>query len=230
MNTSHPTHVIFEETLRKAEHHWAVLMKDLGFPAGNMDVFNGILLAYGEPHRHYHVLGHIVAMLDEFEEVRELSRCSVALLLAIWFHDYVYDTGKRLPHIASNEARSAYYAKSELKKLRISEDVIKEVVRLIECTDHRQYVYDVDAQILLDLDLAVLGKEEALFDVYEEGIRKEYAWVPEKVFTRKRQEILSFFLSHNQLYYISFFRERYQKQAFTNLKRSLYALVSHTRS
>jgi predicted metal-dependent HD superfamily phosphohydrolase len=170
-----------------------------------MNVFNGLLVAYSESHRHYHVLGHIVSMLDEFEEVRHLSHNPHAVLFAVWCHDYIYDTEKPSSSTMSNEKRSAYYGGKELEKIGIPRGLRNEVQRLVLLTDHKQHAYDVDAQILLDLDLAILGKEESVFDEYELSVRKEYSWVPESTFKSQRRKILRLFFSHSPLYSTSYF-------------------------
>lgn len=43
-------------------------MKDLGF-AANLDTFEALTRAYAEPHRFYHNLVHIDAMLRQFDQV-----------------------------------------------------------------------------------------------------------------------------------------------------------------
>jgi len=51
----------------------------------------------------------------------------------------------------------------------------------------------VDAPLLVDVDLSILGQPKARFDEYERQIRAEYGWVPEKIFGTKRAEILQRF-------------------------------------
>lgn len=44
-----------------------------------------------------------------------------------------------------------------------------------------------DAEVLVDVDLLILGTPSERFDEYEQQVRDEYFWVPESVF-RKREE------------------------------------------
>src|SRR5258707_14163475 len=60
---------------------------------------------YSEPHRAYHTLRHIEHCLDEFEAVRQEARDPVAVEMALWYHDAVYDTRRR-----DNEELSAILA------------------------------------------------------------------------------------------------------------------------
>lgn len=57
---------------------------------------------YSEPHRHYHNFHHIADSLAEFDRARHLAREPLAVELAIWFHDTVYDT-----RAGNNEEQSA---------------------------------------------------------------------------------------------------------------------------
>ena len=61
--------------------------------------------AYGESSRAYHNMHHIGDCLLRFDEHAHLADDRVAVELAIWFHDMVYDT-----RAADNEERSAVVA------------------------------------------------------------------------------------------------------------------------
>src|SRR5438128_12245744 len=62
---------------------------------------------YTERHRAYHTLRHIEQCLVEFDEVRREAVDPIAVELALWYHDAVYD-----PHARDNEERSAVLAES----------------------------------------------------------------------------------------------------------------------
>ena len=53
---------------------------------------------YGSPGRHYHTFGHVWSCLLELDRVRSLCGSPLALELAVWFHDAVYD-----PQAGDNE-------------------------------------------------------------------------------------------------------------------------------
>jgi predicted metal-dependent HD superfamily phosphohydrolase len=67
---------------------------------------------YAEPHRHYHALGHVEALLRWLDSYRALAAKPALIEAAIWFHDAVYDTRRH-----DNEARSAHWARDELTAL-----------------------------------------------------------------------------------------------------------------
>src|SRR5262249_18069786 len=82
----------------------------------------------------------------------------------------------------------------------------------------------IDAPLLVDIDLSILGQPEKRFWEYELQIRQEYSWVPEEVFHAKRSEILERFLSRNRIYATEWFFQKYEEQARANLKSSLARL------
>ena len=82
-----------------------------------------------------------------------------------------------------------------------------------------------DASAITDIDLTILGAERARFDEYEADIRREYAFVPEDQFRRRRREILQSFLARPAIYATPWFHERYEARARENLSRSIGALT-----
>jgi predicted metal-dependent HD superfamily phosphohydrolase len=169
---------------------------------------------YSEPHRHYHTLDHIAAMLGL------LPRPSPPLALAVWFHDAVYDT-----HAADNEERSATLADEMLQPLYIPADVRAETRRLIQLTKrHEAAADDAEGKQLLDADLAILGAPPDEYDRYAAAIRREYVWVAEDDYRRGRRNVLENFLRRERLYFTEEMRERREAQARENMRREIAAL------
>ncbi len=207
----------------RATKYWSTLMDSLGTPKGNKPIFERLLEHYREPHRFYHTLKHIVAMLDEFEEVSHLVKNPHRVRMAIWYHDAVYEQGDGT---TSDEEKSAQLAASDLQRLGFQDEDNKDVCRLILMTNHKHHAYDVDAQVLLDLDLAILGKGKVEFDEYEMAISLEYSFVPKEIYTRERRKVLEMFRSREPRYHTTFFQHRYEATSQENLKRSLNALLA----
>jgi pantetheine-phosphate adenylyltransferase len=208
--------------LGKARKHWASLMVSLGNPKGSNKVLEDLLASYGESHRAYHTLEHVMNMLDELEKVKSLLVNKEAVEMAVWYHDVVYEPDtKNHPKIASNEARSAYRARLDMEKLGLSESLWMKVGELIMATAHKGQVTDPDAQFIADLDLAILGKPEKEFATYETGVREEYSFVPEEEFRAGRSRILRSFMDRPSVYYTKVFRDRYEDTARKNLARSI---------
>ena len=199
--------------LGKARKHWTALMSSLGNPRESDTVLNDLLTRYSEPHRRYHNLAQIVAMLDELELVRENDS---AVALAIWFHDAVYN-----PKAKDNEELSAKLAKDSIKQIGLSDSLGEQVNNLVMATKHTTVPVDRSAQILVDIDLVVLGKPEKEFDAYEVGIRKEYEWVPQSDFCANRSRILQSFLDRPSIYSTELFRDKYENTARKNLEQAI---------
>lgn len=176
--------------------------------------FHELVARYSEPHRAYHTLQHIEECLREFDASRHLARDPVAVELAIWFHDAVYDTKAH-----DNEEKSAELVRV-LKLPAGREDRVR---GMILATKHAAVADDADTRLLTDIDLSILGAAPARFAEYERQIRQEYSWVPEMVFTAKRGEILRGFLARPRIYGTDFFRDRLEAKARENLSGTLKA-------
>jgi predicted metal-dependent HD superfamily phosphohydrolase len=134
--------------------------------------YQHLVAMYAEPHRHYHNLHHIADCLGEFDRVRHLAREPLAVELAIWFHDAVYD-----PRAGNNEEQSADLAQAWLGEAHAGSALRDAVSRLVLATKKHDASLHVDAALLVDVDLSILGQPPDRFWHYEEQIRAEYAWV-----------------------------------------------------
>ena len=103
-------------------------------------------------------------------------------------------------------------------------DSAERIHALVMVTRHAIPPIGVDAQVLVDADLSILGAPAARFQEYEAQVRLEYAWVPDATFHPARARILEELLGRPHLYSTARFRERYEAQARDNLRRSLAAL------
>jgi predicted metal-dependent HD superfamily phosphohydrolase len=199
---------------------WQVCFDDMGGSRPPPCTFEELQARYSEPHRAYHTLQHLEECLAWFAQARELTRDPGAVAFALFYHDAIYDT-----HAADNEARSAALAVQVLDEyVRPNDSSAETVTALILATKHDAVPQDADAQVLVDIDLAILGAPPVRFDDYERQVRQEYAWVDAAAFRAGRSRTLRHFLDQTRLYNTAFFRERLQAQARENLARSLEAL------
>ena len=164
---------------------------------------------YAEPHRHYHTLTHIEHMLDLLPHADE------TMLAAVWFHDAIYGKG-------NDEEQSAALARRALSELRFPPDVVDSVESLILATKSHDRA-DVPASALpfLDADLAILGTDDERYRKYVEGVRREYAYVPDDLFRDARGAILRRFLARPSIYATDEFRARFEEKARENIEREL---------
>jgi predicted metal-dependent HD superfamily phosphohydrolase len=176
-----------------------------------------LLDRYREPQRHYHTLQHLDECLTLLGDVTQAERPG-EVALALWFHDAVYDV-----HGHDNEAQSAAWARRALYEAGAPDDVAGRVHALIMATRHdaAPSADDCDMQLLVDIDLSILGAEPARFAEYEQQIRAEYAHVPAVLFKAGRRAILAGFLARQPLYLTAPVRALREEQAHVNLQAAL---------
>jgi predicted metal-dependent HD superfamily phosphohydrolase len=148
--------------------------------------------------------------------VRSLSNHSAEIEISLWFHDAIYD-----PRQHDNEKQSARWAVQVAQKIGLSLNIAERLRSLILATRHDAIPETPDAKTLVDIDLAILGTSEERFDLYERQVRQEYHWVSEDEFCQARRQILNRFLARPVLYNTTYFQERFEHQARTNLLRSI---------
>ncbi|CCE00829.1 phosphohydrolase [Bradyrhizobium sp. STM 3809] len=175
-----------------------------------------LVAAYSAAGRHYHGLAHIEDCLARLDAVTGLSpRDREILSLAIWWHDVVYD-----PTRADNEEQSA-----DLAERHVPPELRDEVGRLIRLTrTHDVAPGDRRGALLVSIDLAVLGADQATYDAYASAIRREYAHVPDDVYRAGRAAVLRRFASRPVIYADAEFAAALEQRARANLARELRAL------
>ena len=150
-------------------------------------VFQHLVAKYSEPHRAYHNLDHIERMLRLFTEY---GIPDDEVELAIWFHDVIYD-----PNGKHNERKSADYFLAHLGGY-LWDDFSREVERLIVATNPMMKRRGSNREnLIIDIDLSILGASPAEYLDYTEGVRKEYSSVPDSKFCEGRDKILRSILS-----------------------------------
>jgi len=178
-----------------------------------------LLSAYQEPHRRYHTLQHLGECIDLFERVGTLAAHPAEVGVALWFHDAVYDVQR-----PDNEARSADWLGEAAGAAGVGADVTERVRTLIMATRHAALPRGDDEQLLVDIDLAILGADDARFAEYERQIRAEYAFVPDATFAARRRAILARFLDRERIYSTPRLRDELVRSARANLARAIAAI------
>lgn len=203
--------------------HWlAVAGRQACGAQAAQEVLNELVAAYGEPHRAYHTLDHIAALLQLLDEHGSDASDPDALVLAILFHDVVYD-----PALPDNEAASADLAAARLATLGFSGKTIAKVCRLILATKHDRQVdaiADPDLALLLDFDLSILAAAPKEYRTYAQAIRREYALYPDDIYRPGRRWVLEAFLARDPLYLTPRLRLLWEAQARANLASEIAEL------
>jgi predicted metal-dependent HD superfamily phosphohydrolase len=171
--------------MSKLNASWNRAWTGIGAAGDGESVRSDLLTRYSEPQRKYHTVQHLQECIQAFDVVRELPPHGHEVGIALWFHDSIYD-----PLRHDNEQRSADMAVSTLQGAGVRQEVADRVRRLILATQHAVSPIDLDEQIMIDVDLSILGSNPERFAEYELQVRQEYAFVPEAVFWSKRRQIL----------------------------------------
>src|SRR5262245_29174344 len=189
--------MISPERLAAMQAGWVRLLARFSVaPADAYPVFDRLVAAHSEPHRHYHTLEQLSGMFRVAARLADAATDLDAVELAIWFHDAVYD-----PRAKDNEERSVALAVELLRPLRVPEAAIQHVAAMIRATAHTTTAdVDADTAVVLDADLAILGAAEARYARYAADIRREYAWVEEAAYRTGRAQVLEAFLSRPRVY------------------------------
>ena len=209
-DASHPT-----LTLARWQQLWAAL----GASRSDDALFGQLLAAWNEPQRHYHTQQHLHECLSQFERLRAAADHPAEIELALWFHDAVYDV-----QASDNETRSADWARSAMQAADMSGAIIRRVTALILATRHDAAPQTCDQQLLLDIDLSILGATPERFAEYSRQIRAEYQWVPETAYRERRATILQQFLARPRLFNSELFCQRFEQQARANLMQAIEQL------
>lgn len=188
--------------------------------ASAAQVFIGLIQAYSDSSRHYHTLQHIGCVLNTIQILQAYTQELAVVELAAWFHDVIYNTQAQ-----DNEEKSADYAGEVLHSLSIPSSYVAKVKRLILNTKHHQ-ADDIDSQVLLDADLAILAANPVDYQKYAHAIRKEYAWVSERDYIKGRTKVLEKFLQRQRIYFTLLMYEKSEQAARDNIQAEIKQLNS----
>jgi predicted metal-dependent HD superfamily phosphohydrolase len=132
-------------------------------------------------------------------------------------HDAVYRSWRR-----DNEERSAGLAAELFRAAPV--ECVERIRQMILDTRHREDELGGDTALVVDVDLAILGKSAGVYDAFELAIRREYWWVPRSRYRAARGALLEKFLARSSIYQTDRFYQQYEKPARDNLARALAAL------
>lgn len=208
--------VLHGPSLKQVQQAWTKAWTEVGAQGAGENELEQLLGLYAQPHRHYHTAQHLAEMVSRFLEPENAPHTSAEVLLAIFFHDAIYE-----PQRHDNETRSADLAFELLAAAGADPVAAQKVAHLVRMTAHSVQPQTPAECFLVDLDLAILGAPAARFEQYEQQVRQEYAFVPAEIFTSKRREILRGFLERPVLYWTATVGEKLEAAARHNLTQAL---------
>lgn len=183
-----------------------------------------------QPHRYYHNINHINDCLSELEQfLRDDVKQSmygyvICVEYAIWYHDVVYN-----PYSLINEEESArlfktYHHSANKQLPSNAKQYISDAI--IATASHTKRLKDLStaSKVLLDIDLAGLGKPVHIFAKNSYNLRKEYYNSTDLELVQGR---LNFFKTLNKretFYYTDYFHDKYHEQSKENVENEIYIL------
>lgn len=181
-----------------------------------------LLARLREPHRRYHTATHVMWVLRHIDHIvaagvpDDLDLGAVRLA-ALW-HDAVY-----LPTRSDNEAVSAQLAHDVALRLGWTDARADDVHRLVMATaGHSPDA--TDEVVLVDADLAILGADPKDYAAYVQGVRVEYAHVPDDQWRVGRAAVLQQFIDAPVLFHTAVMQRERGARARANLAAELATL------
>uniref|UniRef100_A0A7S4VSM3 Cytidyltransferase-like domain-containing protein n=1 Tax=Alexandrium monilatum TaxID=311494 RepID=A0A7S4VSM3_9DINO len=190
-----------------------------------------IKVRYSGKGRAYHTLEHLGEIFEYYDQHSSKFSDTTAVILAIFFHDVVYD-----PQLGSpkNEKESAVLFERFGQEAipagdppgRAKGELMLKVSRWIVQTAHHRCAPgdELDCKLLMDFDMAVLGKPWEAYEEYTQKIRREYIHVPEPVFWTARKSFLEATANGPAIFATDTFRESHEAQAKANVAREAKVL------
>jgi predicted metal-dependent HD superfamily phosphohydrolase len=196
--------------------HWVELAGDS--PTSRTE-WAAVVGAWSEPHRRYHDLAHLAAVLGIVDQLAGTAADPAAVRLAAWYHDVAYD-----PQRDDNEQVSAARARIGLLGL-VDDGRVAEVERLVLLTaGHDPQPDDANGAVLCDADLAVLASPAPAYAGYASAVREEYGHLSDAEFTAGRIAVLEHLLALPALFRTPAAAEWWTAPARANLAAELSLL------
>ena len=202
---------------------WNDCWQGIGAQGDGQILMRRLLKAHNEADRKYHTEKHLRECLGLFDEYRDCAEKPAEVGIALWFHDAVYDV-----KASSNERVSAEWAERELLSAGVRPLVVQRIYDLVMATEHSSIPEGQDQQLIVDIDLAILGADPERFWEYERQVREEYQFIPSAIFNEKRMLILATLLGRSSIYSTKEFEERFEIAAQHNLVESIGRLESNS--
>lgn len=201
------------------EEYWA----KIGLPT---TLWRDLKERYEEPGRAYHTLRHLEELLGHFGQHRKSIHNQQVVLLALFFHDAVYQVPSPP---AQNENQSADLMADSCSEYIGQEDVLLADVIIRSTASHEppDSLLGNDAQdaaLFLDMDLAILGSSPDRYKQYTAQIRREYAVFPDDVYIVGRRAVLERFLTRDRLYFTQTFFDQFEDAARSNIAAEIKSL------
>lgn len=191
-----------------------------------------LIQAWEQPHRTYHHSGHLSQMIADLNRLYAAypqGSTPLALVLAAWFHDAVYEGAP-----GEDERRSEQLASASLEPL-VAAGLLSghelQMVRLLvratathelpESADLPAGYEPADIQFFLDADMAILAADSARYRRYLRGVRSEYSHFDDEAFRAGRTTFLRSILGRERIFLSEQALKLWEEPARANLRAEL---------
>ncbi|MCP2071823.1 UNVERIFIED_ORG: putative metal-dependent HD superfamily phosphohydrolase [Pseudomonas lini] len=195
---------------------WERVWAELGVSCASRETYEELIRHYCEPHRAYHNRQHLEECLQVRRFVNAACQAPAEVDLALWFHDAIYE-----PLRSDNELRSAQWLDDVARNSGLGDETRRRLYDLVMVTRHDGAPASADEAVLVDTDLAILGASFERFEEYDQQVRREYQYVPQFVYRRKRRQVLEGFLARGRIYTTAPYFDAFEQQARVNLARAI---------
>ena len=191
-----------------------------------------LLQAWEQPHRAYHHSGHLSQMLADLDRLyahRTQGSTPLALVLAAWFHDAVYEGAP-----GEDERRSEQLAGASLEPLVAADLLSGEELQMVRLLVRATATHELpesaelpagyavtDIEFFLDADMAILAVEPARYHRYLRGVRSEYSHFDDEAFYTGRTTFLRSILERERIFLSEQGLQLWEEPARANLQAEL---------
>lgn len=216
----------------RLKHVEAPAMSQAQLTAQVAELGESLLQAWEQPHRAYHHSGHLSQMLTDLDRLyahRTQGSTPLALILAAWFHDAVYEGAP-----GEDERRSEQLASASLEPLvtagLLTGHELQMVSLLVRATATHELPesadlpagYELeDIQFFLDADMAILAADAAHYRRYLRGVRSEYSHFDDEAFRTGRTTFLRSTLRRERIFLSEEGLQLWEEPAQANLQAEL---------
>jgi predicted metal-dependent HD superfamily phosphohydrolase len=187
---------------------------------------------WSEPHRHFHNLRHLAAVLYRVDELAHETHEPELVRLAAWYHGAVFDADRKVAYATRGGEQttlSADLARTQLVALGLAQDSADRVAELVDnLARHKPLPGDFDSAVLNDADLGMLAAEPQRYKAYVAEVRAEYAHIPLPDYLDARIKVITKLLGRPRLY-SSPLGHAWEEPARQNLDAELYRLSKERR-
>jgi len=182
--------------------------------------------AYTESHRSYHTDKHLEQCFNVVDRYIPYVQDLDAIVLALFFHDIVYD-----PTAKDNEEKSAQRLAELAAQLNVPPSVKDRACHAIMATKHKaKDPRDLDtiSRYVVDVDLSIFAVGlQGDYDRYTWDVRAEYKFVPDRAFKEGRATFMEGMLQRSAIYFSDLFYSEFEETARNRIEREIGFLRRH---